>query len=800
MKARVGPWILVSALMACATARGPAPPAPNVTSTRLDSLAVQSLSFAQQQYRAAAAAYDPAKGYARSTGPDGSWRTRGINEWTSGFFPGVLWQLYAYTGDPALREQAERWTLPLAAIPNGKYSHDLGFQFNTSFGNAYRFTGDQRFLPPVLNAARLLAARFNPPVGAIKSWDWMDPKRPYPVIVDNMMNLELLFWAARKGGDQEWPRLAVKHAQTTIANHLRADGGSYHVVVFDPNTGAALERITHQGFADSSTWARGQAWLIYGFTMAYRETHDARFLQTARQVSDYALARLPADHVPCWDYQAPGCPETAERDASAAAIMASGLLELSTHVTGSDAVRYRAAAEGILGTLASPAYLARGTANQSLLLHSVGSKPGNSEVDVGMIYADYYFVEALLRYLELRGLQPAHRFLAGAAEPAPGAAAPRVLTLRADALLSVRARLRHGDPELQRALEALVTQADSALHVGPISVMDKKRVPPSGDRHDYISLGPYWWPDPSKPGGLPYIRKDGLRNPEIQQDYDSPRLKRLTAAVNTLALAYYFTGNERYAQHASVLLRAWFLEPATRMNPNLEYGQGIPGITAGRGIGIIETHQLPRLLDDVALLQGSQSWTARDEQGMREWMSAFLKWLQTSKNGRDEFAARNNHGSWYDVQTAGLALFLGRTDEARRILETSKEHRIAVQVKADGSQPLELERTRSLHYSAFNLEALMQLAEIGRKVGVDLWHYEATSGGSIRKALDYLAPYTTAANRWPYQDISAIEPDLLLLPLRMGELVYGDARYRALIAQIPPEIARTSRVQILFVD
>jgi hypothetical protein len=382
---------------------------------------------------------------------------------------------------------------------------------------------------------------------------------------------------------------------------------------------------------------------------------------------------------------------------------------------------------------------------------------------------------------------------------APRAAhAPTLLTLRSEELARAKARLARGDTVLRPALDRLLSEADSALGAGPFSVTDKKRVPPSGDRHDYISLGPYWWPDSSRAEGLPYVRRDGRRNPETQQDYDSPRFRRMADAVNTLALAYYFAGTKEYARHAATLLRTWFLDPATRMNPNLEYAQAIPGITTGRGFGIIESRTLPRLLDDITLLQGSPSWTARDRQGMQEWMSAFLQWLLTSRNGRDEWAARNNHGSWYDAQTAALALFVGRPELARQILESSKTRRTAVQIKPDGSQPLELARTRSFDYSVFNLEALMQLAELGRKLEVDLWHYEAPGGGSIRKALDYLAPYADPTRKWPGQQITPVDPSRLLLVLRMGELTYRDPRYRALIANIPQQHTRAHRVQLLY--
>lgn len=394
--------LLCATLAGCVPALPPAAAPPAPVGPGLEELAHSALQFAATQYLQTARSLDPADGYPRATRTDGTWARVSINDWTSGFFPGTLWYLYEYTRDPELRAQAERWTLPLADIPRGRYDHDLGFQFFNSFGNAYHITGEERFREPVLRASRLLAARFSPAVGAIKSWD--DPTQwSYPVIVDNMMNLEMLFWAARHGGDPGWRALAVRHAETTIEQHLRPDGGSFHVVDFDPGTGRALRRVTHQGSADSSTWGRGQAWLTYGLTMAYRETGDERFLRTARRAADYALARLPGDHVPCWDYQAAGCPESAERDASAAAITASALLELSTHVAGREGARYRQAAEAILASLASERYLARGSSAPSILLHSVGHRPAGTEIDVGIVYADYYFTEALLRYLELSG-------------------------------------------------------------------------------------------------------------------------------------------------------------------------------------------------------------------------------------------------------------------------------------------------------------------------------------------------------------------------------------------------------------
>jgi uncharacterized protein YyaL (SSP411 family) len=375
-------------------------PRPASPPAGLEHSARRALAFAAEQYRRAATTLDPAAGYPRSTRPDDTWRTVRIDDWTSGFFPGTLWLLADYTGDTVLRAEAERWTWPLAAITAGNYDHDLGFQYLSSFGNAYRVTGDERFREPLLDAAAHLARRFSPAVGAIRSWSWGEWQ--YPVIIDNLMNLELLLRAARLGGDTAWVRMARSHADRTLENHLRSDGGSFHVVDYSPENGTVLARMTRQGLADSTTWARGQAWGIYGYTMLHRYTGDVRYLIAARQLADYVLPRLPADHIPCWDYQAPGCPATAPRDASAAAIMAAALPELAARTGGEDAVRYQAAAERMLEALTSPAYLALGTSTPSILRHAVGDLPRGTEVGAGIVYADYYFVEALLRYLGRR--------------------------------------------------------------------------------------------------------------------------------------------------------------------------------------------------------------------------------------------------------------------------------------------------------------------------------------------------------------------------------------------------------------
>jgi hypothetical protein len=383
---------------------------------------------------------------------------------------------------------------------------------------------------------------------------------------------------------------------------------------------------------------------------------------------------------------------------------------------------------------------------------------------------------------------------AASAPPAP----PRVYSLRADALERAKQRI-HGGGASMTAYERLVGEADAALQAGPFSVMDKHRVPPSGDRHDYVSMGPYWWPDSSKPNGLPYIRRDGERNPEIASDYDAPRFGALTGAVTTLSLAYYFTDDEKYAARAALLLRVWFLDPATRMHPHLQYGQRIPGITEGRAAGIIETRRLVDIVDAIGMLERSPAWTDADARGMRAWMAAYRHWLLTSQIGKDEQRARNNHGSWYDAQVAALALFTGDTALARSTIEASKTRRIATQVTPDGRQPYELARTRSLGYSVMNLEALCRLAELGRHVGVDLWSYESPGGGSIRKALDYVAPYADTTRKWPGLEIARNAPDFLVLMLERARIAYGD-EYGDLLRKIPRDLVLSHRAQLLYPD
>jgi unsaturated chondroitin disaccharide hydrolase len=334
------------------------------------------------------------------------WRFVNYRDWTCGFWPGILWYAYEYTNDNAWKQAAQRYSRALfPLVDSAAIDHDLGFQVYTSIGNGYRLTNDTVYRSVLLRAADTLAKLYNPKVGTILSWPREVPGVDWPLrhntIMDNMINLELLFWAAKNGGNKNLYDIAVKHAEITMQNHFRPDYSSYHVVVYDTATGKKIKGITHQGFSDSSMWARGQSWAIYGFTMVYRETKDKRFLDFAQQVTDVYLKKLPADHIPYWDFNAPDIP-AAPRDASAAAVTASALLELSTLVTDTaKATAYRQQAEQMLQSLSSAAYQSR-QVNNAFLLHSTGHKPNGGEIDASIIYADYYYIEALLRLKKLK--------------------------------------------------------------------------------------------------------------------------------------------------------------------------------------------------------------------------------------------------------------------------------------------------------------------------------------------------------------------------------------------------------------
>ena len=376
--------------------------------------------------------------------------------------------------------------------------------------------------------------------------------------------------------------------------------------------------------------------------------------------------------------------------------------------------------------------------------------------------------------------------------------APRVFAIRGEELVRVRERVRGNDPALAAAMTALRTAADRAVKAAPVAVTDKKTLlPPTNDKHDYFSLSPYWWPDSSKADGLPYIRRDGVTNPESKRDLDQPRVHTLGNNSFTLALAYYMTGEEKYAQAAARQIRTWFLDPATKMNPHLRFAQLVRGNPNERGSGIIDTRWFIEVVDAVGMIQGSKHWSAADQKNLQAWFADYLKWLRTSPNGAHEFKAKNNHGSWFAAQGMSYALFTGDTATAREIA-SGIQNRIASQIKADGSQPEELARTRSFHYEMFNLEALGRVAEMARHIGVDLWGYSAATGGSLRVSADRIAQYVAQPKQWPGDQITDIEMPLALSALRRA---YFGTKSPAIVeglAKVTDPVKNTDRSLLLY--
>ena len=332
------------------------------------------------------------------------------------------------------------------------------------------------------------------------------------------------------------------------------------------------------------------------------------------------------------------------------------------------------------------------------------------------------------------------------------AQSPKVYIMDASRLAEVKKKAQKNDKASLQLIQGVQKEAEKFLTMKPLSVMDKGFTPVSGNKHDYMSQAPYFWYDSSKPNGLPYLRRDGVRNPEINKITDKKLLGDLENATKTLALAWYLTGEEKYADKASLLIRNWFFNEATKMNPNLEYAQGIPGINHGRGIGIIESRAFTGIADAAGLLEGSKSWTANDSKSLQQWYTQFLNWMLTSKNGRDEHAAKNNHGTWYYVQVIDFALFTGDKTKAKQLAEESLA-RLDSQLTAEGKQPLELDRTKGLGYSTMNLKGWFEAARLAEQVGVDLWNYKTSKGSGLRAAVDWLAPYALGEKQWAYQQI-----------------------------------------------
>lgn len=329
---------------------------------------------------------------------------------------------------------------------------------------------------------------------------------------------------------------------------------------------------------------------------------------------------------------------------------------------------------------------------------------------------------------------------------------PTVFLMDTNRLALLKGKMNQHDEATEKSVNDLREQADKLLDMAPVSVMSKSSTPTSGSKHDYMSQAPYFWYDSSKPNGLPYMRRDGERNPEIYTITDSRNMRELENACRKLALSWYLTGEEKYARKTTLLLRHWFMDDSTRMNPNLNFAQAIPGVNDGRGIGIIESISLTGIVDAAGLLEGSASWTPADAAALRQWYVNYLDWMLSSKNGKDEHAAKNNHGTWYLEQATDFALFTGDMTRAKALAEEGKV-KMDGQIERDGKMPLELARTNGLGYSTYNLSAWFNLSLLAERTSTDLWNYKNKNGAGIRTALDWLRPFAMGEKKWEYQQI-----------------------------------------------
>jgi hypothetical protein len=351
-------------------------------------------------------------------------------------------------------------------------------------------------------------------------------------------------------------------------------------------------------------------------------------------------------------------------------------------------------------------------------------------------------------------------------------------------LAGAKARMEKPDAELKKALDEIRERADKALAFKLVTVMDKPFTPPSGDKHDYMSLSPYWWPDPGKPDGKPFIRKDGEFNPD-RDKYDLPHMEAMADACEALGMGYYFFGDEKYAERAAQLMHAWFIDPARRMNPNCRYAQFIPGVEeVDRSAGVIEINRLRDCVDADGLLAGSTHWTADDSKQLKAWFKEMLTYLMESEQGKKEQVAPNNHGTWWGVQATTYALFLGDEALAKKLILNHGRDRIRKQVEPDGRQPEELERTRAFDYSRFIILAHEDLAMLGQRVGIDLWNYQTDDGRSLRKAIDWMVPFMTGEQKWQYKQISPPKLKEAATVLRRAANAYDDPRYEQAIAKM----------------
>lgn len=372
---------------------------------------------------------------------------------------------------------------------------------------------------------------------------------------------------------------------------------------------------------------------------------------------------------------------------------------------------------------------------------------------------------------------------------------------RPGALEKTKALIAQGDKEALAVIKTLTKEADKLLDDKPLTVTDKKVASPTGDIRDYVSLAPYFWPNPKTKDGLPYIRKDGEVNPESKNpDFaDDTRVLALARRMKTLGLAYYFTGDEKYGAKAVEQIRVWFVDEKTKMNPHMKFSQGVRGESTGRFTGMMDGRHISMAADATALIVNSKAWKAGEREAAEVWFKDFFEWMLNGELGKAEGESKNNHGTHYDAQMVRWALHVGRIDVAKEFLERAKEKRIALQIEPDGKQPLELARTNSLSYSQFNLKALTSLAIMGEYVGVDLWNYKTKDGRCIAVALDYLLPYLDVPRKpWPYKQIVPKKAEVpeILPEMRMASTLFKKSDYLA-VASKYAELPTLSKVDYL---
>lgn len=372
----------------------------------------------------------------------------------------------------------------------------------------------------------------------------------------------------------------------------------------------------------------------------------------------------------------------------------------------------------------------------------------------------------------------------------------RTFLWRPDWLATTKARGAK-DPALAAAWQDVMARADDALSGPTYSVVNKTRVPPSGDKHDYMSMGPYWWPDPKQPNGEPYVRRDGVVNPERDSSaFDTTALEKMSASVEALSLAYYLSDDVRYARKAAELLRVWFVAPATRMNPNASFSQGIPGRTQGRAEGVLDTFRLMRVVEGIGLIGPARVLSAEEQAALEKWFDDYVTWMMTSPTGREERDAHNNHALWYDYQVVQYALFSRREEVAKEVLGQVVQRRFATQIEKDGRLPHELERTRAFHYTVFALRAAAGLADLGRCLDIDLWRSTTRDGRGLKLGIDFVLPYVGREREFPYPDPKAGPNEEIFELFSRAAWAYGEREYRNAAAMLARNNPR-SRIQLI---